>query len=202
MPTEKLRPHLPAFLVQVLATTVGLLLALGLDQWRDRRRQEALASQHLRSIQSELLGNDQEIAQELKSFAATEALLAEALMCLEQGRRPDPDRRLSLSLATLRQSSWDMAVAGQTPLRSDLGRMARLATAYEGLRTLRSVQDQVLAEMEILEALGGLLEHGRLPGHLPRTEAMTRLRALRSKLVLIGNLAPSVRSDLAKALQP
>lgn len=199
---EHARHHLPAFLVQVLATAVGLMLALGLDQWKEQRRQAALARAHLASIQAELRSDAAEIAEELASFKPLDGALAGIERALRQGQRPSPDTHLGLSVATLRQSAWDMAVAGQTPLRSDLERMARLAGAYEGIRLLRAMNDQLFREMGFVSELGALIQEGRVPQEKERLALADRIRALRAHLALIQDAASSPQRDIAKALQP
>jgi hypothetical protein len=196
------RLHLPSFLVQVLATSVGLLLALGLDQWRDHRKQVALAHAHLAAIQAELKANQAEIASELESCRTFDATLSHFSRVLREGGALKLDANFSFSLASLRQSAWDMAVAGQTPLRSEPGRMTRLANAYESIRVLRSIQDRLLEQMDLLGELGAWLESGTLPPLEVRHNLANRVDTLRARISVLRNTAPSVQRDIALSLAP
>lgn len=196
------RSHLPAFLVQVLATAVGLMLALGLDQWRDHRRQAELAKAHLAAIQAELRADLSELDAEASSLEEQDRMLDTVTRVL-QGRAPSTlDVHLGFSMASLRQSAWDMAVAGQTPLRSDLERMGRLANAYESLRLVRSLNEQLLKQLSILGELLPILERRQIPTGPQRLALAARLSELRAAMLLVLRTLPSTRRDLAAALAP
>lgn len=196
------RSHLPAFLVQVLATAVGLMLALGLDQWRDRRRQAELARAHLAALQAELRADLSELDGEASSLEDQDRMLAAVIRFLEGQAPMPPNLHLGFSLASLRQSAWDMAVAGQTPLRSDLERMGRLANAYESLRLIRSLNEQLLKQLSILGELVPILEGRPLPTGPRRQALAARIAELRASMVLVLRTLPSTRRDLAAALAP
>lgn len=198
------RLHFPAFLVQVLATAVGLLLALGLDQWRDQRRQAGLGRAHLAAIQAELRTNLAELEGEAKALGQQDAVLAEVARALSHPAAGGLhlDVRINFSIAALRHSAWDMAVAGQTPLRSDLERMGRLANAYESLRLIQGLNDQLLRDLSLLSKLIPVLEARELPPPAERRALAGRIEDLRAQMSLVMNTVPSTRKDLIAALAP
>lgn len=196
------RSHLPAFLVQVLATAVGLMLALDLDQWRDHRRQAELARAHLAAIQAELRADLSELDAESSSLEEQDRMLETVTRFLQVQKPGALDVHLGFSMASLRQSAWDMAVAAQTPLRSELERMGRLANAYESLRLVRSLNEELLKHLSILGELLPLLERHQIPAGPQRQALAARIAELRASMILVLKTLPSTRRDLAAALAP
>ena len=193
------RAHLPAFLVQVAATAVGLLLALGLDQWRDQRRQAAQAALHLASVQAELRGNLSELDQEIAGMAELDAQLGRVSAALRSGGAP-PQGALRIHMATLRQSAWDMAVSSQTVLASGAGRLTELAEAYEDQRLLRAAQDRLVDQLQVLTDLAPWLSKARACGPGERADLAERTDRLRSRIELLMAFAPGIRVSIVKAL--
>lgn len=193
------RAHLPAFLVQVSATAVGLLLALGLDQWRDQRHRTAQAAAHLAAVRVELRGNLSELDQEIAGMDALDAQLGRVSAALRSGAAP-PDGALRIHMATLRQSAWDMAVSSQTVLASGTGRLTEMADAYEDQRLLRAAQDRLVDQLQVLTDLAPWLSKARAftPGE--RADLAERTDRLRSRIELLMAFAPGIRASVVKAL--
>ncbi len=192
------RHHLPGFIVQVLATTVGLLLALGLDQWRDHRRQSALSRIQLTAIEEELKTNLAEVDLESKSIDGLDRQLA-TLIAQLRASHGLLDNRISLHIASLRESAWSMTLSSQVALHTYPERMAQLADAYESVRMLKGLQDRLVEQLDIISDLDSISRQGTLPTEA-RLDLLRRTQALRARLNLIRNILPSIRESLATPL--
>ncbi|BDU73748.1 hypothetical protein [Mesoterricola silvestris] len=95
-----LHPHVPDTLKHfgkhLLATFLGLLMALGLEQWREHRHDAKVASEALRAVDAEMAENldraRTQIARceaSLKSLSEVEARLAAMAEARKKGTLPD-----------------------------------------------------------------------------------------------------------------
>ena len=86
--------HFMAFFVQVCATSLGLLMALGIDQWKSDRARPQSVQQTCQALSSELTGDQAELRKELASLQkGRDALtfMRRVLVALRKGPIPQGD---------------------------------------------------------------------------------------------------------------
>lgn len=147
--------HVANGFVQVCATAIGLLLALGLDQWKTTRTHRETARQSLGYIQEELKLNREEVNREVKVMRAGLALLRPLQQ--KQLKREPLDKRpfehLRFSMATLRASAWQTSMATQAVTHMEPWRVARISEAFALQADLDRVHQTLMAQIPTMTRL-------------------------------------------------
>lgn len=138
-----LHPHVPEelkhFGKHLLATFLGLLLALGLEQWREHRHELKVTAQALARVDEELLGNTVKLDRErgraeagLKLLASLDAFLVAQMEAKRAGRpvaEAPPEGNMGLGLLFTHDAWESLKVVGAfRHLSPDRG--ARVSRAY------------------------------------------------------------------------
>jgi hypothetical protein len=150
--------HFMAFFVQVCATALGLLIALGIDQWKTNRSQRAVVQQCQSFLARDLTANREDLARELGSLQlAAKGLqgLRKLIQARVQGPVPadSPVRKtfnpssLSIQIATLHSASWDAAVANQAVSHMDQWRVEKVAKAFTLQKSFQEIRSLALSKM-------------------------------------------------------
>ncbi len=157
--------HFMNLLIQVTATTIGILIALGLDQMKVARQNRRNASQALGFIVSDMQANQRRLAKTLESFGSNEKAAMGNLEFLHACRQ----RKLAskgkasiqdfptLSLTILQSASWETAVASQAASHLDMRRVQKLAAIFELQRKYEAMSPK---SIEVDDFQGGL-QHDR-----------------------------------------
>ncbi len=179
-----LHPHVPEelrhFGKHLFATFLGLLMALGLEQWREHRLEARLSRESLHRIEAELRRNREGTAQRLAQVAAERPAmeaysqeLERAVAARRLGRKGAMPQRPSLHNPdfSFTWSAWETARSTGSLRRVDSGRLQRLAEVYSDLQRFIPIQDQMMA----VPAFADLMTFSRLDHELLTTEELGRL---------------------------
>lgn len=153
-----LHPHVPESLTHfgkhLLATFLGLLMALGMESWHQEHHRKAVAREALESVQAEIrsnqdylkrLADDQRDAPERLQKAIG---LLESLQDARAARRSWklPEITLNLHLShnsgAFQTAAWNMALASQSVQRFSKGQAESLTAFYEDLKRFQAFLDQ------------------------------------------------------------
>ncbi len=142
------------FWKHMLATFLGLLMALGMESWHQEHHRKAVAREALESVQAEIrsnldylkrLADDQRDAPERLQKAIG---LLESLQDARAARRSWklPEITLNLHLShnsgAFRTAAWNMALASQSVQRFPKGKAESLTAFYEDLKRFQAFLDQ------------------------------------------------------------
>lgn len=200
-----------AFFVQVCATALGLLIALGIDQWKTERAHRQLVVQTCESIRRELTANHAELRQEMASVESSSADLRFYLRLVkayqkgpipkdsplrEEAKKPHP---FSWHIATLQSASWDAALANQALTYMEISRVEAFSKAFTIQRDLRSLRDQVIGKTGSLSKVEHLMDLDA-PAALTATELRDLASGLNDFIVLFASSRGSVM-DLQSAYE-
>lgn len=201
--------HFMAFFVQVCATALGLLIALGIDQWKTGREHRRLVAQTCQAIRQELTENQAELKAETTSTGTLLgqcAFLQRLLKAHLAGPIPQDsplraeakaDHPFSWHIATLQSTSWDVAVATQALAHMEPTRLQKLSRAFTMQRELKGMRDLALAKVAPITKVGALLDLDR-PLDLTRAELKAFAQELDEFLLLLQSVKGIAR-DLDKA---
>jgi hypothetical protein len=136
----RLRERLPEILIEAASVTAAVLLALGVDAWRERLREQEAAERALAALRLEAQENRRELRGALEKARATRARL-QPLAAAEEWP-PEVRLDLGLEIAMLSRAGWDTAQAtGALPLMG-VERSVQLAGVYELQRWLERAQER------------------------------------------------------------
>lgn len=153
-------PHVPHelkdFSKHLFATFLGLLMALGLEQWREHRHEAKVAKQALQAVKTEmaairttLLENLRDAETHVKLYEERTALLEEVIQSKMEKRAlrlPPSTPGLSGTELNFYWHAWDSAksLGLLRHLRPD--QVQRLSAFYGGLQRIQAIQDAMLAK--------------------------------------------------------
>lgn len=196
--------HFMNLMVQVTATTIGILIALGLDQMKVARQNRRNAAQALGFIVSDMEANQRRLANTLESFGNNEKTAMDNLEFLQSCRQ----RKLApkgkgqaqdfptLSLTILQSASWETAVASQAASHLDMQRVQKLAAIFELQRKYEEAQSDLLRKGGIRTRFAVLNGEPGLAASLSNAE----VRSLEYDLIDWYNLLQNAKV-LGEALQ-
>ncbi|HYO12522.1 MAG TPA: hypothetical protein VE685_04925 [Thermoanaerobaculia bacterium] len=133
----RLREKLPELLLEAGSVVFAVLLALGVDEWRERRNQEALAERARASILEEIRANREELrgtqaanrALFQKIEAALPRLAEDPGARLEEGS--DVQFAITYQLALLSSAAWQTAQMTQAAHFMDYDQVTRISRVYD-----------------------------------------------------------------------
>jgi len=196
--------HFMNLLIQVTATTIGILIALGLDQMKVARQNRRNASQALGFIVSDMQANQRRLAKTLESFGSNEKAAMGNLEFLHacrqrklapKGKAPIQDFP-TLSLTILQSASWETALASQAASHLDMRRVQKLAAIFELQRKYEEAQSDLLRKGGIRARFAVLNGEPDLAASLSNAE----VRSLEYDLIDWYNLLQNAKV-LGEALQ-
>lgn len=137
----------------LLATFLGLLMALALEQWREHRQEARTAEESLRRIEEELRWDRNETARRLADIEAERPLMEAYCNELERtlGARGEkhpvslpPRPEVNNPDFSFTWSAWESARSTGILRQIDPARLQRLSEVYSDMQRLIPVQDRVL----------------------------------------------------------
>lgn len=197
-----LHAHVPEdmkhFGKHLLATFLGLLMALGLESWREHHLEDKAARQALGTVVRELETNRKELQECLISLEQYQKDLLETLKTVRKFRQGAiPGRETlkmgsTLNLPDLQSAAWQAAATTQLVHRIPFEVVESLEQAYGSGRVLR---EQQTAAMEDLLRLTLVFQD--FPDQAPKTE--TERAAVEATLhAMLGVL---IRLEMLKSLE-
>jgi hypothetical protein len=162
------------FIVQLLMVVVGILIALGIDQFKDHVRHNHLADQVRTNLHAEIVRNRQRLSGNLDNENKLRAVLQQLVANQQQViRDPEEARKRILevepSFGVLESTAWDTVLATQAIGYMDYSEVDAYGSLYEGQRLFND-QENRFANVWL-----ALATYGSNTQELDRREIMARL---------------------------
>jgi hypothetical protein len=147
-------PHKPIhsikeFLVHLLAITIGLLIALGLEATVEWVHHRHLARDARENIYQEFRANQQDVLRQLKALPAEDKHLDEILSVINGAQHGRPQKSLENFMWTgvlLRNSAWNAASSTGAIAFMDYSEVRRYSQIYDLQKIYVSLMDRNLQE--------------------------------------------------------
>lgn len=147
--------HFMAFFVQVCATSMGILIALGLDQWKTHRQQQATVQQARTFMVRELQTNRTEVhksLEKMKNFLQVIGAIGRLVEAESKGpvpmdsplRIPFKVQELGYSIPELSIASWEAGMANQAISHMPNAQVESLASAFTLQKRLQELHSLLL----------------------------------------------------------
>ena len=148
-PARRRRSLFAEVWVQVFSVVLGILLAVGVDHWRQAVKDKQLVTESMQAIRREMTGNQAQ----MRESAQYQAALMESLGKILQGHSRDKTMTLEefravwhtaapqgLGIRVPRHIAWDTAVAAQAPGLMDYKTRSLLSGAYQSQQLIEDQQ--------------------------------------------------------------
>jgi hypothetical protein len=155
---DQVRHKLPEILLEAGSVVFAILLALGVDQWREERAHRDLARRARETILSELRANRAELQSAHRANETVVNQLQDQLAKLRAGDAKSV--HTSLELAQLSGAAFQAAQSTQALQFVELDWLVRVARVYELQRTYVAAQEGALTEVGVA---GGSIAGGDNP---------------------------------------
>lgn len=210
-----LHPHVPDdvkhFTKHLFATFLGLLMALGLESWREHSVEKRMAREHLEQVEAELARNRKELDERLAEIASERDTLqdyvqrfSEAIRERQNGRRVQLPQRPKLQTPDLSfyGSAWETAKSTGAIRHMEPARLQRISTVYTDMQRVQTVLDQMVLMPAFQDArLFGRRNFETLnPTELDRLAYSLQFVALRQEETF--RIGTSIAKELKEAQQP
>ncbi|HSG50379.1 MAG TPA: hypothetical protein VLA43_21305 [Longimicrobiales bacterium] len=177
-------------MLEAVSVVFAVLIALGVDEWRENRQYQELAERALGTIQAELAANREELASSMEANRTLRDRVSEAA---RDTVLPE-DFNINYEYSLVSSSAWETAQVTQATQFMDLERVQRLARIYNLQGLFVTSQDHV---MDFILGIGEVAEQNpeRIPrlmrGRLTNAVGMQELliAAYDSTLVSLGEAA-------------
>jgi hypothetical protein len=149
-----LHPHVPYefknFSIHLIATFLGLLMALGLEQWHEHHVEMARMNENLQLIRNELQTNRTDIQDNMnkmvesqKSFESIDGIFKKLVQERRAGHafKDSINIKLGIYIFPFRLSAWENAKAGGALRNLESDKMGVLANVYTDIEQMRRMQD-------------------------------------------------------------
>lgn len=149
----QLREKLPELILEAASVVFAVLLALAVDEWREKRSQNALAERARASILEEIRGNEAELR---RTRDKNRALLRRIEETLARGRQgPEMSLEFNFQIALVSSASWHTAQMTQAASFLDFDWVRRVSKVYEFqdlyVTSQSAVVDRISGISEILD---------------------------------------------------
>ena len=161
-----LHPHvseeIKSFSKHLFATFLGLLMALGLEQWAEHRREHRLAQGFLRSIQADLVWNLKAVRTLEVTFRqcqendkAAIAMIEAVLGAKRKGVKPPTILREGSYRADFKftTAAWDAAKASGAFREMPPALLQELSELFSTMKRVEDLQDRFLSSRQVDEFL-------------------------------------------------
>jgi hypothetical protein len=168
-------PHGPIqsvkeFMVHLLAITIGLLIALGLESSVEWLHHRHVAEDARENIRAEYLANRQDIARQVKALPAEEKHLEEILDWMtevQSGHAGEPPADFMWTSVLLRDAAWNAASQTGAVAFMKYDEVRQYSQLYALQRLYGSVLERNLNERHQMHVI---LERMKAPGKLSDSE--------------------------------
>ncbi len=141
-----LRRKLPEIALEAAMVVFAVLVAFGVDEWREQRQLRDFAAAARSAVETE-------IAENARQFRETQPMLTalteqvEGVLEMARGEgRSDVSLNLSLRLPQVSTAAWDVAQGSQGAPYFDYDWVIRVARAYEGYEGYAEIRRLVLED--------------------------------------------------------
>jgi len=154
-----LRQKIPQLTLEAASVVFAVLVALGVDEWREDRQNRDLAERALVAVAAEIEGNREELVGSLEANRA----LAESVVAASRDTVLPEDFSVNYEYSLLSTAAWETAQVTRATQFIPLERVQRLARLYNLQQLFESSQDAV---MEFILGIGEVAENS--PERIPR----------------------------------
>jgi len=193
------------FMLHLLAITIGLLIALGLEasvEWMHHRR---LVREARENIAQEIRDNQQSLTKEMSALPREEDQVEKLLKVVsqeEKGGSAKPDQHLVWSVTRLNDSSWNTAFSTGAVGHMDYDEVRRYSQLYALQQMFNSSMDHYLESRRDMYAF---FTRTSLPEKPSATEFEDGKRAIASEMVtgaFLREIGEALNGGYAKAQAP
>lgn len=140
-----LRRKLPEIALEAAMVVFAVLVAFGVDEWREQRQLREFADAARRAVETEIAENARQFREAQPMLTALTAQVEGALETAREGRS-DASLDLSLRLPQVSTAAWDVAQSSQGAPYFDYDWVIRVARAYEGYGGYAEIRRLVLED--------------------------------------------------------
>jgi len=201
-------PHKPIhsikeFFVHLLAITIGLLIALGLESSVEWLHHRHLARDARENIFQEIRDNQQDVIRQLNALSSDEKRLDQILSLVDDaqhGRAQKPLGSFTWTSVLLRDSAWNAASSTGAIAFLDYGEVKGYSQLYDVQKLLSAFQERYFEERHEMNVL---LERMQREGKLSDAEFESGKRVIlsaRLTAVELNELDSFLNDNYAKVL--
>jgi DNA-directed RNA polymerase subunit F len=140
-------------LVHIGIVTIGILIALGLEQLVEARHHARLAAEALDSFRRELADNRSEVDEEIKAMAELRQQIAVQIANLAADR-PQPFKSPGIAVNLTSTASWDTAIATQALVYLPYEQVHAFAEAFDVARLFYQSEQAGLRQWQEMNRFG------------------------------------------------
>jgi hypothetical protein len=155
---DQLRHKLPEILLEAASVVLAILLAFGVDQWREDRSRREMAERARATIMSELRANRAELQGTTRLNGERIAVMEQQIAMLQKKQAKSLDTGMNLS--QLSSAAFQAAQSTQAIQFIDFEWLVRVGRVYELQKTYLQAQDTALNEVSMSL---GVLQSGEEP---------------------------------------
>jgi len=148
---RRLREEFPlaTLALEVFSIVLGVLLALGANEWRKHANEQDLKQRTLSMIGEEAMQNRRVLARRIELHDALQDDLRASSQLLMQGETSFPDslKQLNTGIIPLSTAAYETARSAQVTPLLDLEMASALAHLHEIIRINRSLEDAMRSEI-------------------------------------------------------
>lgn len=171
------------FMVHLLAITIGLLIALGLEATVEWFHHRHLVREARANIAQEIVYNQQSLTKELDSLPKEEDQLEKLMNVVtagEKGNRPKLDEKMVWSVTRLNESSWNTAYSTGAVAHMDYEEVRQYSQLYAVQQMFNLSMDHYLESRREMYAFFAEMD---LPDKPSQTELESGKRAIAAEMV-------------------
>lgn len=142
---QTLRSQTPAILVETFSVVLAVLLALGINGWRERRAEAQLAADALAKLVTEVEGNRDRLTNILPQQRARAESLQSGIDAIEAGNEPGVN--IGLIAEQLRSAAWETALLTDAARHMDFEVVSQLSDIYKLQEVVDASLNRMLASM-------------------------------------------------------
>ncbi|WP_448568274.1 hypothetical protein [Thalassotalea ganghwensis] len=146
-----LKERLPDILLESLFIVVALLLALGLDQWRDDQKAQQVAENARKAIYTELKDNQKKLNDKLsvhqEILAHLTHYIEEKEQALAKNDLDDVEISFEYQMVLISSAAWDSAKVTQVVQNFAFSEITNFSQIYQMQRLFLSNQTQIIEKV-------------------------------------------------------
>jgi hypothetical protein len=180
------------YFIHLSMVVLGILIALGLEGWRENRVTHNLVHHSIAAMRAEVTANKQRVEQVIKYHSESRQVLMDMAKEIEANLRSDAGKRASgttekvtdqsrtlhLEIPTFNSGAWQAAVATQALAHMDFAQAEIWSTTYAAQEQIRLIQNDWIGVYGRLAQLNGASDNDKAVNQ----------EHLRQQLALIGEV--------------
>jgi len=175
-------------MTHLLAITIGLLIALGMEATVEWQHHRSLASEARENISHEIRDNRERLTTELDALPSEEKRLEEILTSVsevEKGRAAKPNGDYKWALQRLSQSAWNTAFSTGATAHMEYDQVNRYSQLYDLQQLFNSSMEHYIG---FRLAMYAFLTRLKLPDHPSSSEFEAAKRDITSQIIMCRTL--------------